>query len=87
MLGRRRLTLVFLLLIILANFETAFHHHEDGGDHHDCSVCAAACQPATGISFFSLESQQPFIGIEIPYAPFGYDTLEVALLFSRAPPA
>jgi hypothetical protein len=83
----RILASTFLLLFILATFVEAFHHHRDGLDHPDCPVCAAAHHtPATGISVFSFESQQPVTGNETLHVPLRYYPILVALLPPRAPP-
>ncbi len=38
----KRLSLLFVSLLLLATLEEAFHHHDDGADHDDCPTCVAA---------------------------------------------
>jgi hypothetical protein len=83
-----RLAFVFLLLFIAATFATAFHHHADGGEHHDCPVCAAAHHHSSVSStVFSLTNQQPISSTQASASPLLHDSIRVALLPCRAPPA
>jgi hypothetical protein len=84
-----RLALVFLLLFILATLAAAFHHHrQDGGAHHDCSVCAAGYHHSSAsVAVFSISNQPPVSINEIPKVALLYNSIRVALLPCRAPPA
>jgi len=37
----RRLSAIFVCLLLLSTLVGAFHHHDDGADHPDCTVCVA----------------------------------------------
>lgn len=83
-----RLTFVFLFLFVLVTLATAFHHHEDGSDHRDCPVCAAGHHfSSASVSTFSITGQRPVMSNEIPKVALLYNSVRVALLPCRAPPA
>ena len=37
----KRLSLIFITLLLLSTLVEAFHYHDDGADHPECSICAA----------------------------------------------
>ena len=83
-----RLAFIFLLLFLVATLAAAFHHHEDGDAHHDCPVCAAGhhFSPAS-INNLCHQIYQIVSSNEIVAASLFYDSVQVVLLSSRAPPA
>ena len=84
----RRWVLVFLFLFISATVATAFHHHADGSEHHDCPICVAGHRDSSvSVTVFSLTNQQPVSSNEIPKVVLLYNSIRVALLPCRAPPA
>jgi hypothetical protein len=83
-----RFAFTFLFFFIVAIFATAFHHHEDGNEHHDCPVCAAwHYHSSASVSIFSITNQQSVLSNEIPKVSLLYNSVQVALLPCRAPPA
>jgi hypothetical protein len=84
----RRWVPIFLVLFIAATMATAFHHHADGNEHHDCPVCTAGHHySSASVAVFSITNQQPVSSNDIPKVSLLYNSLRVALLPCRAPPA
>ncbi len=42
----KRLSLLFITLLLLSSLVEAFHYHDDGADHPECSICVATHQQA-----------------------------------------
>jgi hypothetical protein len=53
----RRLSAIFVFLLLFSLLAGAFHHHDDGEDHPDCSICMAVLhhKADTGFTFVPLE--------------------------------
>lgn len=48
----KRLSFIFVCLLLLSFLGAAFHHHDDGDEHPDCSICMANQHKAdTGFTF------------------------------------
>ena len=43
----KRLSLLFISLLLISTLVAAFHHHDDdGAAHHDCPICVVYHQPS-----------------------------------------
>ena len=42
----KRLSLIFIALLLLSVLTESAHFHDDGADHPECSICAATHQQA-----------------------------------------
>jgi len=85
----KRLSLFFVLLLLLSFLGEAFHHHDDYADHPDCSICVATHQKSdTGHSYAPSEIQRELKeAADIrPYLPVVSKTFFNTSL-GRAPPA
>jgi hypothetical protein len=55
----KRLSLLFVCLLLLSFLGAAFHHHDDGDEHPDCSICMAVHHKSdTGFTYAPSEIQQ-----------------------------
>jgi hypothetical protein len=56
----KRLSFIFVCLLLLSFLGEAFHHHDDGDDHSDCSICMAVVhhKADTGLTFAPPEIQR-----------------------------
>jgi hypothetical protein len=85
----RRLSFLFIILLLLATLAEAFHFHEDGADHPDCSVCAATHHQSDSAYTSPAGEIQRHIAETVYVQPA--PTIVVRTFFSlannRAPPA
>lgn len=56
----KRLSFIFVCLLLLSFLGEAFHHHDDGDEHPDCAVCMAVVhhKSDTGFTYAPFEIQQ-----------------------------
>lgn len=60
----RRLSAIFVFLLLFSLLAGAFHHHHDGKEHHDCPICMAVVhhKADTGDTFALPEVQIELTG-------------------------
>ena len=85
----KRLSLIFVCLLLLSTLVTALHHHDDAGDHHDCPVCVVGLhQPASTAGPFVFTIIQTFhLNTYLTPAITAPATSLYATANNRAPPA
>ena len=86
----KRLSFIFVCLLLLSFLAEAFHHHDDGEDHDDCPICMAVVhhQADTGLTFAPPEIQRELTGT-VYVLPFFSVVSKISFTpaNNRAPPA
>jgi hypothetical protein len=84
----KRLSYIFVCLLLLSILGAAFHHHDDGAEHSDCSICMAIHHRAdNGFTFAPSEIERESTEtIYVPPVMAGIPKIFLIPPLGRSPP-